>query len=174
MLPRPSTGCPSGLQLPTFWDISWARTVTHDWLSGTPPSTGLWHTHKHILTSQGYVFIQQTCSCKVKIIQKCPTHRLLVVFVISGGGRALLSPGPPSWEGVGGSTRWNSNGVRFCVRYTTWPSPAIRQTDREMGRGNKGRAWREGIERGGCRLKRDRANGRMEEGWMQEQRMPSS
>lgn len=61
------------------------------------------------------------------------THSLLIVSVVSGGGRALLRPGPPSWVGEGGSTRWNSNGVRFCVRYTTWPSPAIRQTDREMG-----------------------------------------
>lgn len=79
--------------------------------------------------------------------QQHPTHRLLTVSVVSGGGRALLSPGPPSWAGEGGSTRWNSNGVRFCVRYTTWPSPAIRQTDREMeGKGaeQEQRACREG------------------------------
>lgn len=28
-----------------------------------------------------------------------------------------VSPCPTSWLGDGGSTRWNINGVRFCVRY---------------------------------------------------------
>lgn len=36
----PSSGCPSGLQ-PTLWEISCARGVTQEWLSGMPPSTGL-------------------------------------------------------------------------------------------------------------------------------------
>lgn len=129
MLPRLSSGCPSGLQLPTFWDISWARTVTHEWLSGSPPSTGLSHTHTHF---PWFVCFKPTPSSKSKTRQQHSTHRLLTVSVVSGGGRALLSPRPPSWAGEGGSTRWNSNGVRFCVRYTTWPLPAIRQTDREM------------------------------------------
>lgn len=37
----PSSGCPSGLQ-PTFWEIFCARSVIQDWLSGMPPSTGLY------------------------------------------------------------------------------------------------------------------------------------
>lgn len=89
--------------------------------------------------------------------KQLPTHRLLVVSVVSGGGRALLSPWPPSWAGESGSTRWNSNGVRFCVRYTTWPLPAIRQTDKEMD--GEERAWAEGMLKGGCQLKRGKAKG---------------
>lgn len=66
MLPRPSSGCPSGLQLPTFWDISWARAVTHDWLAGIPPPTGLWHTHTY---DQRHSFFNCSgfTSCKVKL-----------------------------------------------------------------------------------------------------------
>lgn len=52
-------------------------------------------------------------------IQQHPTHRLLALSAASGRGRVLFSPGSPSWVEDTGSTRWNSNGVRFCVRYTT-------------------------------------------------------
>lgn len=52
------------------------------------------------------------------------THMLLMLsgWVI---GRPF-TPCPP-WPSVpppseGGSMRWNINGVRFCVRYTTWPT----------------------------------------------------
>lgn len=43
------------------------------------------------------------------------------------------------------------------MRYTTWPSPAIRQTDREMG-GKGAEQEQRGCRKGGSRLKRGEAN----------------
>lgn len=104
-------------------------TICHPWMAFWDPALRWPVTHKDDLT---LVFLNQIIEHQEKTHWQGGTHRLLPVSIIAGGGRALLNPGPPSWEGVGGSTRWNSNGVRFCLRYTTWPLPTIRQTDREM------------------------------------------
>lgn len=41
LLGRSSGRARSGLQVPVFWNISWARCVTQDWLSFMPPSCPL-------------------------------------------------------------------------------------------------------------------------------------
>lgn len=64
-----SSGCwPSGLQLPAFWDISWARAVTHDWLSGILSSTGL-TTHPHL--RQITTFLQSLKGSRLWFITRC-------------------------------------------------------------------------------------------------------
>ena len=57
--------------------------------------------------------------CSLTLPPQC-THMLVW---LSGWvlGRPL-GPWPPSVPSEGGSMRWNINGVRFCVRYTTWPA----------------------------------------------------
>lgn len=130
--------------------MSWSCFLGHPQsaLQGSscqPSGTSSWHEPSPRTGSRGsrpppacdthrkHIFLLWFSFLKITVHQKdLWTHKPLPVSIVSGGGKALLSPGPPSWEGVGGSTRWNSNGVRFCLRYTTWPSPAIRQTDREM------------------------------------------
>lgn len=66
------------------------------------------HIHKHIVTdasSSSGLISTNPPPAKRNVQTTSKTHRLLPVSVVSGGGRALLSPGPPSWAGDGGSTR---------------------------------------------------------------------
>lgn len=103
-----------------------ADLLRHLLSSSCHPWMALWDASLHWpvthTTTQSHRHTFNPCAFNKPPLVKCqqhPTHRLLTVSVVSGGGRALLSPGPPSWAEDSGSTRWNSNGVRFCVRYTT-------------------------------------------------------
>lgn len=85
--------------------------------------------------------LEQICMCVCKYLCfllshafQCPSYRFLpmplathMLLRLSGWvlGRPFR-PWPP-WPSVpppseGRSMRWNINGVRFCVRYTTWPA----------------------------------------------------